>query len=64
MKKSSICLSSITQEKKLIVVLQGKEEEDLKKLTPASKEYKELQADITETKRKYLLKLYDYAAKR
>lgn len=42
-------------------LLQGKEE-DLKKLTPASKEYKELQADIAETKEN-ISKLYNYAAK-
>ena len=42
-------------------LLQGKEE-DLKKLTPSSKEYKELQADISETKEN-ISKLYDYASK-
>ena len=42
-------------------LLQGKEE-DLKKLTPNSKEYKELQADIDETKNSKA-KLYEYATK-
>lgn len=42
-------------------LLQGKEE-DLKKITPNSKEYKELQADIDETKNSKA-KLYEYAAK-
>ncbi len=42
-------------------LLEGKEE-DLQRLTPNSKEYKELKADIDETKESKA-KLYDYAAK-